>query len=110
MTTADRFALEWQPILGAVRRQLQRPQLVSAFDAFIQVPANRCVSAIDNGMLMKAISLTEVITALRALSGTKQWEWMDSITIFKDNQEVMAPAIVAIGNELLQGGQPPPSF
>uniref|UniRef100_A0AAV1U726 Uncharacterized protein n=1 Tax=Peronospora matthiolae TaxID=2874970 RepID=A0AAV1U726_9STRA len=67
MTTADRFASEWQPILGVVHHQLQRPQLEAAFDAFVQVPAIRRVSAVDNGMLVKDISSTEVITAIEGL-------------------------------------------
>uniref|UniRef100_A0AAV1TRZ0 Uncharacterized protein n=1 Tax=Peronospora matthiolae TaxID=2874970 RepID=A0AAV1TRZ0_9STRA len=71
MTTADRFASEWQPILGVVHHRLQRPQLEAAFDAFVQVPASRCLSAFDNGMLIWVISLTEVITAIKGLNRHK---------------------------------------
>ena len=54
-----------------MHHKLQRPQLEAAFDAFIQVIANRCVSAFDNGMLMKTISLNEVITAIEGLNRHK---------------------------------------
>ena len=105
MTTADRFASEWQYILGVVHHKLQRSQLEAAFDVLVQVPANLCVSAFDNGIRMTTISLNEVITAIKDLNRHKA-AGTDGINndFSEDTQAVMAPAMVAMGNELLRVG------
>ena len=60
---------------------------------------------------MKAISSNEVITAIEGLNRHKAAGTGGlNKDFFKDTQAVMAPAMVAIGNELLRGGQPLPSF
>ena len=53
----------------------------------------------------------EVVQAISALDRHKE-AGADGLynEFFKDTQAVMVPAIVALGNELLRGGKPPPSL
>ena len=111
MTTTDRFASEWQPILGSVHNSAP-PQLLDAqFDDFVTIPESRHLSATDNGLLMREININEVIEAIDALNRHKA-AGTDGLNndFFKDTQSVLASAMVAIGNEILRGGHPPQSF
>ena len=111
MTTTDRFASEWQPILGAVHNSAP-PQLLDAqFDDFVTIPESRHLSATDNGLLMREININEVIEAIDALNRHKA-AGTDGLNndFFKDTQSVLASAMVAIGNEILHGGHPSQSF
>ena len=112
MTTADRFASEWQSILGVVHRTTTPyTHMGREFDDFVQIPGSRRVSAFDNGIPMSEIDLSEVIVAIEGLNRHKA-AGADGINndLFKDTQAIMAPAMVAVSNELLQGGLPSASF
>ena len=111
MTATDRFASEWQPIMGAVHNSAP-PQLLDAqFDAFVTIPESRHLSAADNNLLIHEICLNEVINAIDALNRHKA-AGTDLIhnDFYKNTQSVLASAMVAIGNEILHGGHPSQSF
>ena len=111
MTTADRFASEWTPILGVVHHSTPFEHMATELDTFVQVPADKRISAADNQGLMRAISTDEVIQAISALNRHKA-AGADGLNneFFKDAQAVLVPAMVALGNKLLSGGKPPQSF
>ena len=75
------------------------------------MPSYRVLSPEDNARLMMPISLSEVMTAIRALDRHKA-AGPDGLNndFLKDFQALLAPALVTIGNELLQGRTPPHSF
>ena len=107
MTATDRFASEWQPILGAVHIS-SPPQLLDAqFDAFVTIPESRHLSAADNNLFIHEICLNEVINAIDALNRPKAaGTGVIHNDFYKDTQSVLESAIVAIGNEILHGGHP----
>ena len=111
MTTADRFASEGQPILGAVHNSAP-PQLLDAqFNDFVMIPESRHLSATDYSLLVHEICLNKVIKAIEALNRHKA-AGTDLIhnDFYKNTQSVLASAMVAIGNEILHGGHPSQSF
>ena len=67
VTTADRFAAEWQPILDAVHNSAPPQLLDTQFGDFDTIPESRHLSATDNSLLMHDICLNEVIKATDAL-------------------------------------------
>ena len=77
----------------------------------MQIPVARRLSAADNGLLLQEILPEEVIQAIKALNRHKA-AGADGLNndFFQDTQAVMVPALVAIGNDLLTGGEPPTSF
>ena len=74
------------------------------------MPSDR-VPPEDNARLMMPKSLSEVMTAIRALDRRKA-AGPDGLNndFLKDFQALLASALVTIGNELLQGRTPPHSF
>ena len=57
--------------MGGVHHQTSPTQLKTEFDAFVQIPATRQVSAIDNELLMSDVCQNEVIQAIAALNRHK---------------------------------------
>jgi exonuclease III len=111
MSIADKFKSEWKPILGKVHSAVPGDKLESEFDSFVQVPASRRVTQKQNTELMETITTAEVIKAISDLNRHKA-AGPDGLNndFFKDIEALLVPAMVAIGNELLQGAEPPKSF
>ncbi|KAL4163946.1 hypothetical protein KRP22_004570 [Phytophthora ramorum] len=111
MTIVDRFGSEWKPILGKEHNEIKSEAMEAEFDAFVTIPAERKVTEQGNQLLMRPITTDEVIEAFDALNRHKA-AGPDGLNndLFKDAQALLVPAMVAIGNELLKGGEPPKSF
>ncbi|KAG3117770.1 hypothetical protein PI125_g3462 [Phytophthora idaei] len=77
------------------------------FDKYVRIPEQRKLSMAENDILMAPVTLQEVIDAISTLNRHKDGLNND---LFKDAQALLAPAMVAISNEFLQGGTPPQSF
>ena len=71
MTTADKFASEWKPIFGVIHNMSSTEHLDTAFDEFVQIPASRHASDRNNGQLMGAITMEEIIQAISKLNRHK---------------------------------------
>ena len=82
-----------------------------AFEAFVTIPANRKMTLIENSSLLQPICLDDVVAAIAGLHRHKA-AGPDGLNndFYKDNQAILAPAMVILGNELLNGKDPPPSF
>jgi exonuclease III len=111
MTIATKFSSKWKPILGVVHSTVADEHLESKFDEFVTIPPARRISDQQNLDLMREITEDEVIQAVVSLKRHKA-AGEDELNndFYKDTQAVFVPALVKIGNELLQGGNPPPSF
>ncbi|KAG1698206.1 hypothetical protein DVH05_015196 [Phytophthora capsici] len=111
MSTATKFSSEWGPILGEVHNTVAPAELEARLDAFVRIPVDRNISDQQNMLLMKEITKDEVIVAIDALNRHKA-AGGDGLNndFFKDMQALLVLAMVAIGNKLLQGGDPPLSF
>ncbi|KAG3022251.1 hypothetical protein PC121_g6546 [Phytophthora cactorum] len=107
MSTADKLASEWDPVLGKTHSTVEKADMENEFDKFVRIPEKRKLSMAENDILMAPVTLQEVIDAITALNRHKS-AGPDGINndLFKDAQALLAPAMVAIRNELLQGGTP----
>ena len=85
--------------------------MLQAFEEFFTIPAARKLTSVHNNSLLQPVSLAEVVTAITGLNWHKA-AGPDGLNIdfYKDNQAILAPAMVITENELLQGRDPPPSF
>ncbi|KAE9299141.1 hypothetical protein PF008_g23329 [Phytophthora fragariae] len=111
MNIASKFGSEWKPVLGTAHNAFHGMALEVEFDKFVTIPNERRLTPADNRHLMQEITQEEVILAIRSLNRHKA-AGPDGLNndFFKDYQALLVPAMVAIGNELLKGGDPPPSF
>jgi hypothetical protein len=111
MNIATKFSSEWKSILGVIHSAVEIADLEEEFDRFVSIPTSRRVTQQQNTALMQEITEDEVIQAVTALKRHKA-AGPDGLNndFYKDTQAVMLPALTAIGNELLKGGEPPPSF
>ena len=75
------------------------------------MPTERMLTQNDNELLMEPFSLAEVLQAIASLSRHKA-AGADGLSndFIKDFQALLAPALVTIGNDILQGRTPPASF
>ena len=82
-----------------------------AFEEFVTITAARKLTSVHNMSLLHPLSLAKVDTAITGLNRHKA-AGPDGLNndFYKDYQAILAPAMVIIGNELLQGRDPPPSF
>ena len=82
-----------------------------AFDEFVTILAARKLTSVHNNSLLQPVSLAGVVTAITGFNLHKA-AGPDGLNndSYKDTQAILAPAMVIIGNELLQGRDPPPSF
>ena len=110
-TIANNFASEWSPIIGRPHNTVPTKNLRQALIGFITMPPDRVLSRTDNARLMMPITLTLVITAITVLDRHKA-AGPDGLNndFLKDFQALLGPALVTIGNELLQNRAPPKSF
>jgi hypothetical protein len=111
MSISNCFASEWRTIFGAIHNALAGDELEREFDDFVSIPPERRLSDAQNADLIQPITSEEVIQAIAALSRHKA-AGGDGLNndFFKDHQALLVNAMVAIGNELLQGAEPPASF
>ncbi|KAE9273288.1 hypothetical protein PR003_g29950, partial [Phytophthora rubi] len=111
MNIASKFGSEWKPVLGTAHNAFHGMALEVEFDKFVTIPNERRLTPADNRHLMQEITQEEVILAIRSLNRHRA-AGPDGLNndFFKDYQALLVPAMVAIGNELLKGGDPPPSF
>jgi len=107
MNMATKFSTEWLPILGEVHSSIADTELEREFDAFVTIQ----LKAEHNTALLHEITPQEVIRAVASLNRHKA-AGPDGLNndFYKDAQAVLVPAMVAISNELLKGGDPPASF
>jgi hypothetical protein len=110
MSIANRFVSEWKTVLGKVHNEYSGDELEREFDKFVHIPRSRRVSAEQNDDLMKPITEEEVIEAIAALNSKAAGADGLNNDFFKDAQSLLVPAMVAIGNEILKGSEPPLSF
>ncbi|KAG3167782.1 hypothetical protein PI126_g3633 [Phytophthora idaei] len=104
MSTADKLASEW---LWKTHSTVEKADMKNEFDKYVRIPEQRKLSMAENDILMAPVTLQEVIDAISTLNRHKDGLNND---LFKDAQALLAPAMVAISNEFLQGGTPPQSF
>ncbi|GMF54113.1 unnamed protein product [Phytophthora fragariaefolia] len=100
-----------RPILGEEHSTVVESELDEEFDKFVQIPSNRRISPQQNQELLQEITEGEARQAIAALNRHKA-AGPDGLNsdFFKDAEGVLAPSMTTIGNELLDGGEPPPSF
>jgi hypothetical protein len=111
MNMATKFSTEWLPILGEVHSSIADTELERELDAFVTIPEDRQLKAEHNTAMLHEITPQEVIRAVASLNRHKA-AGPDGLNndFYKDGQAVLVPAMVAISNELLKGGDPPASF
>lgn len=111
MTTADKFASEWSPLLSSIHRQVPLEELPAAFKAFVKIPEERFLTANDNQDLLADFTESEVLEAVAALSRQKA-AGPDGLNndFYKDTGALLVPALLTISNQILHGEPMPPSF
>jgi hypothetical protein len=111
MTIAEKFKSEWKPIVATIHSAVRQEDMTTEFDKFVSIPAERKVSQSENADLMQEITRGEVIQAFTELNHHKA-AGPDGLNndFYKDTQAILVSVMVVIGNEILQGGEPPPSF
>ena len=68
---ADKFGLEWDPVLGRCHRTVPKSALRTALHHFVTLSADRTVTIAENRALMAVITEAEVVLAILALSRHK---------------------------------------
>ena len=109
-TVANHFASEWSPILCRAHNTVPAPVLNQALRDFVTLPVDRVLSVDANALLMDHITLDEVLATIALLNSHKAAGSDGINNEFLNFQALLAPALVNIGNELLQGSTPPASF
>ncbi|KAE9032264.1 hypothetical protein PR003_g5465 [Phytophthora rubi] len=111
MNTADKFASEWSPILGASHRTIKLADLSKEFKQFVRIPRERELSTGDNEHMMGPITEAEILAAIAALNRHKA-AGPDGLNndFYKDTQALMVPALERVCNGIMNGDEMPPSF
>ena len=71
MSFANKFYVEWSPLLGKVHRTEHLPALSEAIRAFVTIPAERRLSSTANESLMETLAEAEVLQVIAELSRHK---------------------------------------
>ena len=98
-------------ILGRSHNLLPGDILQYEFQALATIPAGRKLKQTDNDSLLRPVHLSEIIAATAGLHRHKAAGMYGfNNDFYIDNQALLTPIMVTIGNELLRGKGPHPSF
>ena len=110
-TISDKVATDEQPVLGHIHNSTPQGIMRQAFEEFVTIQENRKLTTIENDHLLQPVCMAEVVTARTGLNQHKE-AGPDGLKydFYEDSQTILEPAMVILGNELLTGKDPPPSF
>ena len=96
-------------MLGTIYRTEPVDSLPAAIRTFAPIPPVQVLTFLDNEHLMLPIAEADVPKIVRGLSRYKA-VGPDGLKkeFYKDTSELVVPALVAIGNQILRGGPPTP--